>query len=73
MQLMPVCDSDRRFWKDGLSRGFVGGWKFRTAERMTLVSSEEQIYSKSEISACDISGLIDARVWDLHSEPYLCF
>ena len=44
-----------------------------TAARRILASSEVRISSRRELRACEISGLIEARVRDLNSVPYRCF
>ena len=42
------------------------------AVRITLASSEDRISSSNDDKACEISGLIDARVRVRNSVPYLC-
>ena len=42
------------------------------AVRITLASSDDRISSSNDDKACDISGLIDARVRVRNSVPYLC-
>ena len=40
--------------------------------RITCAVSADAISSRSDSSACDISGLIEASVLDLSSVPYRC-
>ena len=40
--------------------------------RITCAVSADAISSRSDSSACDIYGLIEASVLDLSSVPYLC-
>ena len=67
-----VCIADMSFYAVHICLvGLVGVRNCEDAVRISLASSLERISSSIESSACEISGLIEARVRDQNSVPFL--